>query len=92
MSMIEVTSLNRPDTSWRFTDSLGHEHRWYEGDKPADAYSPSRQYSLPTLKLVQDSPGGDEYPAVSHYECAQCGERVRPRRCADEFRQFIRGI
>jgi hypothetical protein len=25
----EVTSLNRPDTAWRFVDAAGHEHRWY---------------------------------------------------------------
>ena len=28
--IIDVTSMSRVDTSWRFVDPAGHEHRWYE--------------------------------------------------------------
>jgi hypothetical protein len=35
--MEDVTSLNRPDTSWLFVDAQGHEHQWYTAadGKPA---------------------------------------------------------
>jgi len=90
--MIEVTSLNRPDTSWRAVDDHGHEHRWYVNGQPAQSYSPMNRYQLPTLTLVVDYPATDDYPAITHYECKLCGEHIRPGRCADTSPQFIRGF
>lgn len=90
--MIEVTSLNRPDTSWRFTDAAGHEHRWFRDGKPAESYHPEGRYTVPTLKYIEDYPGDDEYPASGHSECIECGEHVTPGRRADTERQFIRGL
>ena len=69
---IEVTSLNRPDTAWRFIDANGHEHRWFDGDTPATSDSPMRKYTLPTLVRIVDAEGTDEYPEVAHYECRAC--------------------
>ena len=92
IKMFEVTSLNRPDTAWRFVDKAGHEHRWHADGHPADSYNPESRHTLPTLVNVEDAPGGDDYPAVSHYECKQCGEHVRPGTRADDTRQFIRGF
>jgi len=70
--MFEVTSLNRPDTSWRFVDVRGHEHRWFESEKPATGYNPMHRYSLPTLVQIIDVESSEEYPGRSHYECREC--------------------
>jgi hypothetical protein len=70
--LFDVTRLNRPDPNWRHVDGRGHVHVWYDGDAPATTYSPSREYRLPTLVQIVDAEGSDEYPAVTHYECAAC--------------------
>ena len=89
--LIDVTSLNRPDDRWSFTDTAGHEHFWtFDGTR--GPYSPMAKAELPTLKHVEDAPGDDEYPAMSHYECKECGEHVRPRSCPDRTRQYIRAL
>lgn len=101
--LLDVTSLHRPDTAWRFVDAHGHDHRWYvDGGGPggehisASGYSPQLRYITPTLIWVKD---GEEYweddaepDAVGHLECAQCGERIAPAYCADTTRQFIAGL
>lgn len=94
--MLDVTSMHRPDPDWEYTDKRGHVHRWYEYTGlsviAAISYTPMRQYMLPTLVYIQDSPGDDEYPATGHYECIRCGEVVRPGRTADTTRQFVPGL
>jgi len=72
---IDVTCLHRPDPAWRYVDARGHEHRWYDGDRPALTYRPSGQYHVPTLTQIVDVEGTDEYPAVVHYECTACLDR-----------------
>lgn len=94
--MVDVTSLHRPETTWRFTDAHGHEHRWYVGDKPATSYSPSERYETPTLVWVKDGEdyweGDDEPHDVGHLECRQCGEHVQPLYGADQTVQMIPGL
>jgi len=92
---IDVTSMHRPDTSWRFVDAHGHEHRWFVGGKPADQYSPTLTYETPTLVWIKD---GDEYwddddepHPVGHLECIECGEHIAPRYTADSYTQYIPG-
>ena len=97
--MMEVTSIHRPDTSWRVIDAQGHEHRWYIGGLlgvPALSYSPSTRYDTPTLIWVKD---GEEYwedddvpHDVGHLECRQCGEHVNPGYRADDTHQYIPGL
>jgi len=29
VEMMDVTSMNRPDTAWHVVDAQGHEHQWY---------------------------------------------------------------
>lgn len=92
---IEVTSLHCPNTSWRFVDPAGHEHRWYLGTKPAESYRPDAHYEVPTLAVVFDGygyyPDGSQYRR-EHYECRQCGARVTPSYTADTTRQYIAGL
>jgi hypothetical protein len=88
---IEVTMLRRPDPSWVHVDSNGHEHRWYVDGSPANDYSPSRKYELPTLEYVVDEEATDEWPEVAHYECRICRSVVQPWRTSDTTRQYIQG-
>lgn len=93
--MIDVTMLNRPDTSWRHTDANGHEHRYYvhrpEGVEPAEHYAPAAHYLLPTVEWIVDEEGSDEYPETGHYECRLCRATVQPHTTADTTRQMIPG-
>ncbi len=91
--MIDVTSMNRPDTTWKVVDAAGHEHRWYVDGKSAGHYDPSAHHELPTLVWVTTGaghyPDGSEYD-VGHYECRECGEEVEhPRSTSDSFTQRI---
>ncbi len=93
--MIDVTSMNRPDTTWKVVDAAGHEHRWYVDGKPADHYDPSASHELPTLVWVATGtgcyPDGGEYE-VGHYECRECGDEIEHlRRTVDSFSQKIPG-
>lgn len=96
-SMIEVTSLHRPDMDWLFTDDAGHEHRWFHGKVPGHTrgYSPRVAYTLPTLIEVKDpsvyDEDGEEIPC-SHYECKVCRETIEPGYCPDKTDQYIEGI
>lgn len=101
--MVDVTSMHRPDTSWRFTDPAGHIHQWYEVAKldtdntlPALRYSPREKYTTPTLIWVKDGEeywdGDDEPHDVGHHECKDCHVHIEPRYCADEYQQFMPGL
>lgn len=101
--LVEVTSLHRPDTGWRVTDTQGHEHQWYvEGGGPdgshiaASRYSPSLPYITPTLIWVKDGEeyweDDDEPHDVGHLECRQCGWTIKPRYTADDCVQMIPGL
>ncbi len=82
---IETTSLGpRPDPSWSFTDTQGHDHHWDDG--------------YPTLTWVQDQEDYtvvedgelESYPGWGHYECSICGEEIRPaQRGPSPFRSFM---
>lgn len=89
---LDVTRLHRPNTSWRFTDAEGHEHRWHANGLPADSYSPTQSYDVPTVVQVVDSPATEDYPAIVHHECRQCRARVTPGYCADDTVQRIPGL
>ena len=92
---IDVTSVNRPDTSWALIDAAGHQHCWYANGAPAGPYNPQTTYELPTLKWVVDDEWIDEdgYERTSgHHECVQCGEHINPRCTADAWRQTIPGM
>jgi hypothetical protein len=94
---MEVTSLSRPDPSWRYTDHAGHVHQWHHNGEPAKGYSPTHKYELPTVELVLDEPilpedyDGDDYQR-SHRECRICREHIEPGFTADTTRQYVRGI
>lgn len=93
--LLDVTSLHRPDPSWRYMDRAGHEHRWWTEGKPAEGYSPSKSYDTPTLIWVKDGVGyyedGEPYD-IGHCECRQCGEHIEPRNTADTNTQYIAGL
>lgn len=83
--------MSRPDTSWRFVDKNGHEHRWHADGKPADRYSPDRAYTVPSVTLVVDCEATETEGPYSHLECAECGDHVVPGTTADTTRQHISG-
>jgi hypothetical protein len=93
--LIDVTSLHRPDTSWRAVDVASHTHRWYANGQPAESYRPDAKYETPTLRWVHDDWGyyedGERY-SIGHHECRDCGERIEPRYRADDTRQMIQGL
>lgn len=96
-TMIDVTSCNRPNPLWSFTDEAGHVHRWHVvGDpQPATTYDHRRSYEVPTLESVSEEPeydGEGEYWTPSHYECRECREHVSPGYCADTEQVFVAGI
>lgn len=93
--LIDVTSLHRPNENWCFMDASGHEHRWYVNGTPATKYSPSDEFTTPTLKWVFEGWGywedGERY-AIGHHECLLCGEHVERGYKADEHTQHIVGM
>ena len=93
---IDVTSMSRPNPDWRWTDSSGHVHRWFDvttSPVVATEYHPSHRYDVPTLVFVEDYPATEEYPAVGHWECRECREVApSPGRCPDYYRQLIPGL
>lgn len=95
-ALVEVTSLHRPDTAWRFVDVRGHEHRWYIGETPAESYTPGAVYTTPTLIWIKDGEeyweDDDEPHDVGHLECRQCGEHVTPGYRADDTPQYMAGL
>lgn len=93
---IDVTSNHRPDVSWRFVDSAGHEHRWYVSrGRPAVAYHPQAKYSVPSVKWAKTGIGyyedGTEYE-TGIYRCKKCGEDVTPGYTADQTEVYIVGM
>lgn len=94
--LFDVTSLHRVDTAWRVTDSKGHVHQWFEGEKPAVAYNPSSKYLTLTLIWIKDGEeyweDDDEPHDVGHLECKECGEHIWPGYRADDTTQYIPGI
>jgi hypothetical protein len=93
--LVDVTSMHRPDTSWRHVDTYGHTHRWFRDGQPADAYAPQGQYEVPTIRWVFESYGfyedGTQYE-IGHHECRQCGDRLEPRYTADSECQYVPGL
>lgn len=93
--LVDVTSMSRPDTSWRETDANGHVHQWFSDGNPAATYRPDGRYDLPTLVWVRDDVGyyedGTEYE-IGHHECRICGAHVKPRSTADTNTQYIPGL
>jgi hypothetical protein len=94
--MIDVTSLSRPDPSWRHVDAAGHAHQWYVGEHAATAYKPDAIYHLPTTELVQvgTTVYEDDVEETPIYErrCVLCGVEVTPGTRADDTTQFIAGM
>jgi hypothetical protein len=94
--LIDVTSLHRPDTAWRFVDANGHVHQWFVGGKVAETYRPDVKLETPTLVWVKDGEeyweDDDEPHPVGHLECGQCGEHVLPGYTADAYTQYIPGL
>lgn len=94
---IEVTSLHRPDISWKFTDGSGHIHQWYDekSGSLAESYRPTRSYHVPSVVWIKTGvgyyPDGSSYD-VGYHACRQCGQEVDPRYTADTYAQYIPGI
>jgi hypothetical protein len=82
---IDVTSdLPRPDPTWRYTDSFGHEHR-----REANSY--------PTLTWVIDRTywceGCRDEHTEGHYECRECRQWVTPGLVpAPLYREYVPGM
>lgn len=95
-SMIDATSMNRPDESWSFIDKNGHEHRWHVDGKPVTRYDPTSKFETPTLVWKHERwgyyPDGSRY-SVGHHRCAQCKARVpNPGTKADDCQQYVPGL
>jgi len=94
--VIDVTSMHRPDITWRFVDAAGHDHRWCVHGAPADRYDPTATYDTPTLITVSDGWGIDaddgESVEWTHMECRECGEKITRGYTADEYQQYMPGL
>lgn len=92
---MDATSIHRPDTSWRFTDSHGHVHQWYVGDIPAGTYSPVTQYITPTIEFIKTGTScfedGEPYD-IGYYACKECGDTVNAGFTADSYTQYVPGL
>ena len=77
--MVEVTSLEEPDMTWRYTDRNGHVHKW------------EFSHDIPTIRLVVDAEETDEYPALVHYECCKCQEYITPGMRSVSTKRYIPG-
>jgi len=95
-SLIEATSLHRPDPSWIFTDAEGHVHQWFTEGKPAIGYSAIQSYSVPTTvweKTGEEFYEDDDEPHdVGHYICRICKQEIQHGFCADTNTQYVPGI
>lgn len=92
---IDVTSNHRPDISWKFVDSAGHEHRWFVDKRPAVAYHPQAKYTVPSVKWVKTGIGYYEDNTkydVGVYKCKKCREEVTPGYTADQMEVYIAGM
>lgn len=93
--LIDVTSMSRPDTDWRYICGEGGMHSWFVDQAPARRYEGELRYTVPTLRWVKDGVGyfedGEPYD-IGHHECAQCGEHIEPRFTADTNTVYMRGI
>jgi hypothetical protein len=94
--LIDVTSLHRPDPSWRFVDADGHQHVWFKDGRPATSYHPAGTYDVPTIEFVFEEWGyfedGERY-AIGHQECRQCRARVpEPGFTAEAYTQYLPGL
>lgn len=84
--IIDVTTIQEPDRSWRLTDSHGHVHRWVGcGDKA--------EVTTCNAKTIIDGWYEPDSP-ISHieYRCRECGDEVKPGWRATEFRRWIPGL
>lgn len=91
----EVTAMHRPDETWIFVDAQGHEHFWvFDGVR--GPYSVNANASVPSVVFVKTGEeyweDDDEPHAVGYEACVQCGEKVVPRFCADQYTQYVRGL
>jgi hypothetical protein len=98
-TLVDVTSISRPDPAWRYTDPAGHLHRWLVGPDglASDHYHPSAHYHVPTAVRVWD--GSDAFTTddgdtldPGHLACRLCGARVAPGTCADTHQQLAPGL
>jgi hypothetical protein len=91
--LVDMTSINRPDTSWSFVDAYGHRHEWFDRATglPATSYDPMAHYETPSLVWVKDATRYDEDGEpydVGHRECRLCGEHVEPGRTSDAYQRL----
>lgn len=91
--LIDVTSMNRPDTAWRKVDAAGHVHCWHVNGAPATNYDPAKPYDVPTVeaRIVGEYVHDGEVIKMTDTFCRQCGERVTPGTTADTYQRFIPG-
>lgn len=64
------------DLAWSFTDQAGHEHR-PAGDQGSVSYPTLTWVPGPVIWCEADGDYHEDYN-LSHWECRQCGEQIRP--------------
>ena len=96
--MIDVTSLHRPDLSWKFIDPSGHHHRWSSPTELAvapDSYRGDITYSVKSVEWVRDpsifTEEGEEI-FQGHFECIACRFHIEPGYTADNTTQYMTGM
>jgi hypothetical protein len=94
-SMMEATSLHRPNERWTHTDRHGHIHQWWTNGAPATSYRPTDHFIVPTLHWVQTgveyTEDGDEIP-IGEHRCVRCEEKVEPGYKPDDCTQYVPGL
>jgi hypothetical protein len=81
----------RPNTSWRYTDENGHQHRWKRNDDDTwrVTKSTTRTEHVPCDGSCGD-PDCDGWD-LTVYECSKCGERLEPGWSPDNGMKSIPG-
>lgn len=97
-TMMEVTSISRPDIDWRYADPSGHQHAWHVVGEtlPAENYNASKCYIVPSVEFIKTGEScfedSDVPYSIGELRCKQCAAVVVPGQCPDDTQQFIEGI
>jgi hypothetical protein len=88
MHYLDVTPMEEPDPTWRYTDPAGHVHTWMP--EPRKDHESFTNYRLSNLVIgVTDSEPTDEYPGWSHYACKLCHARIQPGYRMPRHRYYV---
>lgn len=96
--LIDITSLSRPDPSWKFIDPAGHLHRWHDAQGPLKDYHGQACHvpSAVRVRTPEEDYAEEDYGDIietSRLDCKLCGHQdISPGTCADTTRVYMPGL